>query len=398
MGWRDKYQQASFRGVPFFVERAESEFGRRTQLHVFPYRDLPYSEDLGRSPRIFSVDGYLLGDDFYEQKELMLRAVEAPGLGKLVHPYYGSLLVGCRRCRVSDSNRELRMARLSFEFEESGEADEPVLPTNTKIPTDRIKKSTLTNLTNSFLAVYSIARRPLSEINKAMATLDQGVALIGTARRSVSSVADFQRRVLSIGERISALINDASQLVEEVVAVLTFGTFPFDKDNPLLASQAKDQLDELLGFFDLAPLSPSDVGSPVQRINEIFQLGSVVAYLGMIPEVEFESFDEASLALSRGLEALDNLEESDVLGGDKDLLGSIRSLRATVQQDLTYRADHLARLKEVTLPEFLPAIVLSSRLYGSVGEEDDLLNRNKISHPGFVPGLVPLQMRLLKNV
>ncbi len=51
MNWADKYQQAFFRGVPFYVERAELEAGRRLQVHTFPNRETPYTEDLGRLPR-----------------------------------------------------------------------------------------------------------------------------------------------------------------------------------------------------------------------------------------------------------------------------------------------------------------------------------------------------------
>ena len=42
-------REASFKGAPFHVEETGGQFGRRTVLHEYPFRDLPYGEDLGRS-------------------------------------------------------------------------------------------------------------------------------------------------------------------------------------------------------------------------------------------------------------------------------------------------------------------------------------------------------------
>ena len=46
MGWRDNYRAASFRGVAFFVESADSTHGRRQAVHEHAQRDVPYTEDL----------------------------------------------------------------------------------------------------------------------------------------------------------------------------------------------------------------------------------------------------------------------------------------------------------------------------------------------------------------
>lgn len=45
-GWRDRLRDASFRGVPFSVDDDDASFGRRVQLHEYPKRDKPYTEDL----------------------------------------------------------------------------------------------------------------------------------------------------------------------------------------------------------------------------------------------------------------------------------------------------------------------------------------------------------------
>src|SRR5262249_1964556 len=57
--WRARLiQPAWFRGVPFFVDEAGTEGGRRWQHFESPARALPFSEDLGRSIRRFALRAY----------------------------------------------------------------------------------------------------------------------------------------------------------------------------------------------------------------------------------------------------------------------------------------------------------------------------------------------------
>lgn len=45
MTWKDRLQDASFRGVPFKVEEESAGTGRRVETHEYPNRDKPYTED-----------------------------------------------------------------------------------------------------------------------------------------------------------------------------------------------------------------------------------------------------------------------------------------------------------------------------------------------------------------
>lgn len=49
MTWKDRLQDASFRGVPFKVEEESAGTGRRVETHEYPNHDKPYTEDLGKS-------------------------------------------------------------------------------------------------------------------------------------------------------------------------------------------------------------------------------------------------------------------------------------------------------------------------------------------------------------
>ncbi len=126
MSWKDNLQDASLRGIPFKVDEDEATFGRRVQVHEYPNRDKPWAEDLGRATRRFRVQAYLIGDDFFEQRNKLIEAIEKPGSCTLVHPYYGEMTVTVDDAvRVSHSVSEGRMCRVSFSFIESGELSFP---------------------------------------------------------------------------------------------------------------------------------------------------------------------------------------------------------------------------------------------------------------------------------
>ncbi|QEL49867.1 DNA circularization N-terminal domain-containing protein [Enterobacter sp. LU1] len=87
--WLFKLQPASFRGVPFKVSGDEGTFGRRATTHEYPLRDVPFTQDMGRKARRYSVSAYLVGNDYMSQRDRLLTALEQGGSATLIHPYYG---------------------------------------------------------------------------------------------------------------------------------------------------------------------------------------------------------------------------------------------------------------------------------------------------------------------
>jgi prophage DNA circulation protein len=79
MAWRDALRSGSFRGVPFQIDSHDLTFGRRTSMHEYPLRDEPYSEDLGRKARVFSLNLYVIGRDYMAGRDNLREALEKTG-------------------------------------------------------------------------------------------------------------------------------------------------------------------------------------------------------------------------------------------------------------------------------------------------------------------------------
>ena len=125
-GWRDRLQDASFRGVPFKVEEESAGTGRRVETHEYPNRDKPYTEDLGKVTFRPSITAYVVGDDCFDQRDRLIEALNKPGPGTLVHPTYGELKVCVDgEVRVSTSKSEGRIVRFDLKFVEAGELSYP---------------------------------------------------------------------------------------------------------------------------------------------------------------------------------------------------------------------------------------------------------------------------------
>lgn len=84
--WKSQLTPASFRGAVFHIEMREKASGRRDFVHEFPNRDLPYSEDLGRRARRFTIQGYIIGPSYMTDRDTLVAALEAGGPGTLQLP------------------------------------------------------------------------------------------------------------------------------------------------------------------------------------------------------------------------------------------------------------------------------------------------------------------------
>lgn len=95
--WRASLRQASFRGVPFFVQQNSKRSGRRTAPHAFPKNNTPYSEDMGRRAYQIMVTGYIIGPHYFsgtyqtdrDNIENALEDSAGQGPGTLIMPLRG---------------------------------------------------------------------------------------------------------------------------------------------------------------------------------------------------------------------------------------------------------------------------------------------------------------------
>ena len=75
-----------------------------------------------------------------------------------------------------------------------------------------------------------------------------------------------------------------------------------------------------------------------------------------------------------------------------DVYSALAGLRAATVKDITVRGADRARLVSYTPIDSLPAVVIAYQLYDDASRDDEIVVRNRVRHPGFVPGGAPLEV------
>lgn len=402
MGWRDRVLEASYRDVPFYYDRVNSTFGRKVVVHEFVGKDGGESQDLGRSPRIFNVSGYLVGDDYLDQRDLLLEACESKsGPGEFVHPYLGPVYVVCEGITTVDSSTENNVMRISLRFVEVID-DRPLQ--EVKSPTVSVaenKLKALDELKKDFKKAFDISRIPLNKVKEVRSSVNDGLGAIQEGRLLLASAASYRRLLDTAKSDTQSLINNASDLSDAMVDLITFGSFPsgfyptdrsseFDpanEDYPAEEDDAKTLYSELETLFVFAPVSTSSVND---AFVNLMKQSAIVTAAGLVTVLDYDSLNEAEEYRDNIVKEINSVLEA---GPSVDYSEALKDLRTSVIDAIEEKAINLSRLVEITFVESTPALVLSYDLYGTVDYEQNILDRNQvIDNPGFVPGGVPIEV------
>ena len=272
MSWRDDLRQGSFRGVAFGVVLSDTEFGRRNAQHEYPLRDTPYAEDLGRKQRQYTVEAYVVGDDYIAKRDQLIDACEQPGPGQLIHPYYGTKQVSVVSCRVSENAGDGRMARLSITFAEAGERIFPAASADLLSRLGIAGDGVFSSSSSWFERAFSVARMPQQYVDRAVAQ----VQALGQHLQGIRGIADTATGFYQSANRLVtdavSLVAAPAELASRVVgAVSAISDLRFDWDSITGAYGALTGLG--VSITDAVAYTPTDVAGRVEVARPLFEFG-----------------------------------------------------------------------------------------------------------------------------
>lgn len=387
MTWRDDLQDASFRGVPFEVDNADGDFGRRVVIHEYPQQDEIETEDLGRMARRFALDGYVIGANYFGARDALMAALDQPGSGELVHPYYGRVEVVVIGYRTSESTREGGMCRFSLQFVVAQPVTKPAATADSRsaVAADVATANAATG--EQFKDLVSIVTDV--QIAAAQSALTDLLAPLGVLADDIAAIADDPLAIVNQVQRsVSGLYASATDLA---LSVNTITSLP---DRARAAAQSFRALASLrlvwqrvLGQTE----GTSTITTNRRATEQLVQTAAVIGAVDLAAAIPYTSYEEAIRTRD---EVLAQVERVAADAGD-ETFAALQGLRATLTQTLRSRGADLARLTTHTPAETLPAIVIAHQLYGvpRLAEyEQDLIDRNRIPHGGFVPGGLALEV------
>ncbi len=400
-------REASYEGIRFDVDSATLTFGRRTVTHEFPQRDAPYVEDLGKATRQFSIQGFIVGDDFIDRSKRLIDKVESQvgtdrraNHGKLVHPWLGSLDVTPIDNPSITYDRAKRICTFTLTFLEAGN--------------ESTKKTTswANQLLSKADALYAkifgdwtpdkiagIVDDVTSQINSCAAVL---------SNCQFAQMFNLGNDILEMGHDIAtSLYNKKEQARSSLLGALGLSQYAQSTTDWKLASI------KCTDAITLPVLKPVNVASSTgtskklsdkERINEAvdeikknFRLVLIANAMGAISmigednDVDTDSNSKKTLSDEQILKIRNNLldaidAEMLIQGTDdnQDYLDLVDSYVA-VYKYLTEMLNGDSGIETVTLKQSEPSFVLAYDKYGDSTRADEIAERNDVINPLFMP-------------
>lgn len=397
MNWREKYRPASFRGAAFAVADSDHGFGRNTVVHIFPQRDMPYVEDLGMRPKRFTVEAFVIGKDYMDKRDALIKALEQEGPGTLVHPFYGEVEVsldGEARCREGVGVGG-GMAVFSLPFVRDSKPSSPsATPNAAGIAGLRANAA-------GMLAGLGLGR--------ALSLAGGSAGLAGMAaavQRTTATVAAALRGDMGVlldlaGDVGAALVDPA--LVGGLMATGNLGLAVYEGIRDAAETErgrGTAPAAQTLGLSDwarhaaLPPLqdeagisrrtAAANERALVASIREMAVVEAARAAALAVPESRAQAAELRAAVVAAVDVALEHCADAELF----ESLASLRSATVAALSKAAGQAPDVANVEtRVTLPSLALAYRHSARPFGSLSLHDDLLARNRILHPGFVsPG------------
>ena len=357
--WRDRLLQASFRDIPFEVETYSMSVGRRTAVYEYPQRDLPSAQDFGLTTREVSFSAYVLGDDYDLQRNNLIQALEFPGSGMLVHPYYGRFKVNVTSAKVSETSTEYRMAKFDLSFiAVDAVTTSPIVAVNTVMEVDAARTtavaSTQQRLTNAVALVVSPFDTAYSQYKS-------------DATDAINTF--FAAQATATGMVFSALgdIDDVQTSLSEFLAPIT--------SIQLLLKYIEDGGP----FVDL--FADPKQAAAITAFQEHVWCDVLAQCADLVLASDWDSYEELHRTTGEVANAIHTLE-SDT--DDPEVYESMAALRITLMQLVWDLGRVLPRERTVEFVGFVPAIVLSYALYETPFRDEEIVQRNTVVHPTFV--------------
>lgn len=390
--WLEKYRTGSFRGVEFKTRASTVTGGRRKVDREFAKRELGNSEDIGKKLKTFSLDLYVLGSDYFEQRDALEEALDTPGAGELIHPYRGTLQVQVGTYSINETVDETRIARFTVEFSESGEVKFPDLASDDIADAVTAADEVAENSKNFFENVLDTVSQAAFVIQAAADDTKALVADIESAVQNITEpVASVTFAIRNLNAAVDSLIQLPGQLADQIQGVFD-DLFSVFEDEPETTNRIMGAflggVDATIAARPVVGTTPSRItqGNNQRAISNLFKELSLSTQAKAAVDVDFNSTRDALDTRNEVVDGLDSQidQVANQATTDDELFQSFKDLQTALSRALPRTGT--SELLTFTPEQTTPAIVIAYDLFEELEKEDEIIDQNDVEHPGFVPG------------
>lgn len=352
--------------------------GRRLARHEYPQRDVPYLEDMGRRAREYKVEAYIIGPEYMSGRDQLLAAIEEEGAGQLVHRYHGTRLVTVTECELTESTEFGGMAKFTLNFVEAGEQAQPSVGIDSAAELVQVQDVAYDAIAEDFKQQFSIDGLPSWGVGDIQSSITDFL-MLDDFRQIISAANGFKSKIGDLLGLPGSLASEIISLVRSLARVVDI------LDQPYVPTS-----------LGAGSVQNASVRGVVQRqqsaVTTLVKRAALVQQAGLVSNAELSTGNDVQSARSEILRAFD--EHDYAVGAPRPsaaVATSLKAVRTAALINLSRQSAALPRTYALQLLEPQPALALSYSLYGDL-RASDIVRRNAVRHPGFVPAGVPLQL------
>jgi prophage DNA circulation protein len=413
-------QPASFNSVPFFTRSNSTTVGRRVAEHIYPFRDQPWIEDIGRKARVYHIVGFLIGDDVISQRDKMQAELERAGSGVLIHPTYGRLNVSALdQCTFEEDLSHGRVIEMNLVFEESGLKIYPGVSGATADTVDSKAANGFEAIINDYtdglvddakvgfgqlLDVVDTTNDWINSCESVVASATSiyslGVSVVGSLGRFFGASAGtttgsingpYLTPTLLSASMSTAIVNGANdrQLVTDSTEKLSSSV-----SDAFIPANYANAVSNVVATILRALPDPASLTNAFAQLNDIstpsitadlLRRSAAIGLAQAAAQYQPTSQNDAANLQDIVVNILD--DEILIAGdqGDDQTFYALTDLRNSIAQYLISEGSALPPLQNFSNNNPLPALMLAYEYYNDITRTDQLIAAANPVHPAFMP-------------
>jgi prophage DNA circulation protein len=301
--------------------------------------------------------------------------------------------VHVRSYTLRESTNDGGVARFNITFAVAGEARYPTARANTKKGVKNKTAILRSAARASFLDGFTTGGFPGFVSTAAQTVLSAATDVIESAFTVITgdqaAGADYLIRLADIRNNLSALTSAPQDLADELTGL--FDAAAAIVSGPSSASRANRQV-----YDDTSKTAATGATPARQRqaanTNALRGYTRALALAGAADEAVDATYETFNQAAETQAAILEQIDTETHLVDDDDLFLSLEELRGALAAAVPDPDSALPQLVTYTPATTEPSLVAAQRLYGDAARGDEIVARNMIKHPMFLPGSQALQV------
>jgi len=371
----EQLQQGSYKGVPFLLANATTAGGNKNVVHTYPNSDRQTVENLGRTPRSFSLNLIIPSTDYAQRRDALLAAIEEKTPGPLIHPLYGrvdNVIAG--PFSLSEDLTELGDGKLSVTFLIN---DGPQVPQQAGLTVrsvvtakDAVETANRANMVQN----HKVTPGFLGSFQSTLDSVQAAATAFVTSAVPIDDGSEYFAQAQALYDNAASVAQDGGAIADSIKAQYTAAQTLFtEKWREFEFMKAKFGFGESNGGAEAKTAAQLEKKQNKELFNALMRVSALsYAYVAAV-QLDFATLDDVN-------EVDGTLEEQystlvDLAGVDTDTREALADLRQLAQEFLD-EAKLTARRVVTVYTNATTARLLAFQYYGDDTQGEDVANLN----------------------